>query len=188
VMTSCRRSFRKFWRSIALWARFARLFFFNAFSPLYPRRGRKPGQGPTGAGQRCLHGCSTHPQAPPGCTPRPDCEPRLQCGSVVDTKFDSSNHGRALLKDTGLLQSRMPCSQAKMYKKACGPGRPACLALDLRLSARDAPRMRKYRRASRLDCNGARWSTRSSTAATTDGLALLTPSLSEAGIPASSIR
>jgi hypothetical protein len=37
----------------------------------------------------------------------------------------------------------------------------------LRESARAVPRMRKYRRAARLGCNGARWSTRSSTAVTT---------------------
>jgi hypothetical protein len=38
---------------------------------------------------------------------------------------------------------------------ACGPG--AGPTPDLRESARDAPRMRKYRRAARLGCNGAQW-------------------------------
>jgi hypothetical protein len=49
---------------------------------------------------------------------------------------------------------------------ACGLG--ASPAPGLREPARAAPRMRKYRRAARLGCNGARWSTRSSTAVTTD--------------------
>jgi hypothetical protein len=31
--------------------------------------------------------CTTYAQIPPGCTPQ------LQWGPVVDTKFDSSNHG-----------------------------------------------------------------------------------------------
>jgi hypothetical protein len=53
----------------------------------------------------------------------------------------------------------------------CGPG--ASPPPGPRESARDVPRVRKYRRAARLssDCNGARWSTRSlrrsSTAVTT---------------------
>jgi hypothetical protein len=42
-----------------------------------------------------------------------------------------------------------------------------CATPDPQESARDAPRMRKYRRAARLGCNGARWSARSSTAVTT---------------------
>jgi hypothetical protein len=38
---------------------------------------------------------------------------------------------------------------------ACGPGESQ--APDLRESARDAPRTRKYRRAARLGCNWAQW-------------------------------
>jgi hypothetical protein len=47
-------------------------------------------------------------------------------------------------------------------RKRLRPGRPC-----LREPARDVPHMRKYRRAARLGCNGARWPTRSSTAVTT---------------------
>jgi hypothetical protein len=47
-------------------------------------------------------------------------------------------------------------------RKRLRPGRPC-----LREPARDVPHIRKYRRAARLGCNGARWPTRSSTAVTT---------------------
>jgi hypothetical protein len=47
---------------------------------------------------------------------------------------------------------------------ACGLG--ASPAPDLRVSARAAPPTRKYRRAARLGCNGAQWSTSCSTAVT----------------------
>jgi hypothetical protein len=49
---------------------------------------------------------------------------------------------------------------------ACGPGASPAPPPPQE-SARDAPRTRKCRWAARLGCNGARWSTRSSTAVTT---------------------
>jgi hypothetical protein len=50
---------------------------------------------------------------------------------------------------------------------ACGPGTSP--SAGIREPARNAPRARKYRRAARPSCNGARWPARSSTAVTTGG-------------------
>jgi hypothetical protein len=78
---------------------------------------------------------------------RPGCDTRAPCGVICTAR--------------AWLVYRTKAAAA--VRSACGLG--ASPAPSLWVSARAAPRARKYRRAARLGCSGARWSRRSSTAA-----------------------